>query len=384
MARIYGALDIGTWGVRYAGLRTGGPKPVLENYHEIRFEEGILSGVFAQPKVKIHEIEARLREIAAVVRIPIEGVPVVLPDQFFSMKIVDVPGSSSGGDAGRDYTRWRLKQHLPAALIADCLIECHTIGPVETDQGAVIRVLAVLVKEKFLNSVAEAVISAGVSPTYFDLNSLGVHNLLSHGMASLVVDQPPTGSATVSAAQQVGSPAPAVQQKNESDHCVIHAGHWGCNVLFFGGSKLLFSRLFDRAGVHFTRNTAAFLGIEAFAAEELKKTRQFLPSSSAGIRTAEFDFLGFQEVFGEFLKEIDMTFRSFRSRFPGFEPDRVILSGGSALVPNMNRFLSSLTGSKVDVIDPSSIVHAGGSPPPMDLLVRLAPAIGAALREVIE
>lgn len=381
MARTFGALDIGTWGVRYARLRPGGALPVLESHHEVSSAEGILSGVFAQPEVKCQDLSAVIRQLVSAARVPSDNIPIVLPDQFFSMKIVDVPGSSAGGEAGKDFTRWRLKQHLPAALVDDCIIEYHTIGPVETEDGAMIRVLAVLVKEHFLNSVASAVISAGLTPSYFDLNSLGVHNLLVHGKTDPVPAVLPVPASS-------GQPAPSgdssSQQVPARDHCIVHAGHWGCNVLFFGGGKLLYSRLFDRAGVHFTRNAASFLKIEESRAEELKTTRQFLPESSEGISAPDFDFIGFQEVFGEFLKEIDMTFRSFRSRFPGFEPDRVVLSGGSAMIPNMARFLGRLTGSRTDVVDPSEFVQTSGTAISADLLVRLAPALGAALREVSE
>lgn len=145
------------------------------------------------------------------------------------------------------------------------------------------------------------------------------------------------------------------------------------NIVDEGVVKI--SHSFDTSGNDFTNLIARGLNLEVREAEKLKKERGLLP----------FDSLSAKEAI---LPTIDLILSEMRKISQDFylsenkSPQKVILAGGSALLPGLADYFKKDTDARVEIADPFSDIFC----PPIlaDALKKMGPsyavAVGAALR----
>ncbi|PKK90947.1 MAG: hypothetical protein CVV64_04035 [Candidatus Wallbacteria bacterium HGW-Wallbacteria-1] len=321
------ALDLGTWAIRIGSLSERRDGSVIDMLHETRYDpldDMPLKGVFAQFEVNRDSLQKYTRQILQTAGIKTIEAPVSLPDQFFSVKYLDIPRAYVSDEQSREYLGWRIRELLPSTLASESVMDFQLLGPsLERDGESLNRVMVVLMKEQLVNDLAATMFSAGLNISYLTMNSQDCHNFLDN------VNYSPDHEAEDSVV-------------DEFCDCLLHTGNFGCHLTFISGGVPLYSRLFDRAGFHFTQNLSSVRSIDLCDAGKLKHSDVFISEKIHDYQNSNFDFVDFQHVFAEYLREIDMTFRSFRGKFPDREIRRVIMSGGSSALKGMKDFLGRM------------------------------------------
>jgi type IV pilus assembly protein PilM len=91
---------------------------------------------------------------------------------------------------------------------------------------------------------------------------------------------------------------------------------------------------------------------------------------------------------GEMVGEIRRSLEYFQTRYPDDRVDVVLLFGGTALLPNLDRFLSNELGLRVEVGNPLAHLSARPAHLPAPYLKQVAclltVSVGLALREILE
>jgi type IV pilus assembly protein PilM len=143
-----------------------------------------------------------------------------------------------------------------------------------------------------------------------------------------------------------------------------------CNILEKGNLKI--SHSFNISGNELTEVLSRSMKIDYEKAEELKKIAGLL-----GVEGVEKDVRKIcLPLIDAILAEIKKTFQSFRQR-GGNEVQKIILSGGSALMPGLKEYFSEEFGKEVEIANP----FANISFPPIlgDILKEMAPSYAVAV-----
>jgi type IV pilus assembly protein PilM len=156
---------------------------------------------------------------------------------------------------------------------------------------------------------------------------------------------------------------------------IVDFGARSTNIAIARNGYLNFSRSIPTAGEAFTRAVSQGLGIEAKQAEEYKRTYGLQQASLEGkIRTA------IDPVLRMVSDEIKKAIHYYQSEEKGESPSSIILSGGSAGMPEIASALTKLVGFEVVIgnpfsnvnIDPAAVQYISGYAPFYSVSVGLA------------
>lgn len=166
--------------------------------------------------------------------------------------------------------------------------------------------------------------------------------------------------------------APALQTT-----LVIDFGARSTDISIVKNKELVFSRSIPTAGEAFTRAIAQSLGVRETQAEEYKKTYGMVPGQLEGkVGTA------ITPIFRIIADEIKKAIAFYQSEEKGEMPSSIILSGGTAGLPEISPALTKMLGLEVSIANPFAAIQVEGAT--MNKLLAYAPlysiAVGLALR----
>ncbi|EKE14577.1 MAG: type IV pilus biogenesis ATPase PilM [uncultured bacterium] len=161
---------------------------------------------------------------------------------------------------------------------------------------------------------------------------------------------------------------------------VVDIGAVVTNISIFSEGIPLLNRSIDIGGETITKAIANSLKIDQSRAEQFK--RDFGLSASGGYQESIPKTIEF--VISSILNEIKHVINLFRSR-EGGELEKIILTGGSAFLPNLPEYLSNILNLKVHVGDPwARVIYPLDLKPVLDEIApQMAVAIGLAMRDII-
>lgn len=139
-------------------------------------------------------------------------------------------------------------------------------------------------------------------------------------------------------------------------------------------------RSMSLGGVNFTQALDNVLKVGLEQAELMKPEI----AASGAIETDETGFPKiFQHTMQPLINEIRYTMNLYTTQQKGTHPERIVLTGGSSLLPNLDKFLSRTFNMKVYVGDPWARVWYPENlrPALYDIGTRFAVSVGLALRE---
>ena len=139
----------------------------------------------------------------------------------------------------------------------------------------------------------------------------------------------------------------------------------------------LFHRSLEHGGVPVTKALAPVLDLELESAEQFKKDLVAAP---------ETKFLpAIQAALNPVLNEIKYTFNLWQRQHPGLKLEKVILTGGTSLLPQLSQFLADILAIKVYLGDPwARVIYPEELKPTLDVLgAKMSIAVGLAMREII-
>lgn len=159
---------------------------------------------------------------------------------------------------------------------------------------------------------------------------------------------------------------------------LIDFGAKSTDIAIAKKGKLFFSRSIPTAGDAFTRAVSQSLGVEEQQAEQYKRAYGLSPTQLEGKIKKSLD-----PIFRIVADEIKKAMHFYQSEEKGELPGSVILSGGSAGLPEAASSLTKFLGTEVIVGNPFSKVEV--APEAVSSLSGYAPlyaiAVGLAMRE---
>lgn len=304
-------LSLGTWKLRVLSARFLENKFLVDDMFEVKTPIPLIEGVFASYIINEELLQKTLRKIPKKLRNKIDKI--ILPDQFVTFKYSEINKPVGADENERKYLAWRIKESLPESLTNESVLDYQITEIVENEDIPVGHILSVIIKESFINSLIKIFYENDIYPEHFEVDSINELNLYE-----------------------------SVQRNSSNDYCLMHLGHYCCNMNFVANNRLFFSRVFDRAGFHITENIAKSFKIDFASAEEKKHREKLIPTDQDFYNSKNFSYDFFNTVFNEFFKEIEMTYRSFDGKYHDYKKRELILAGGGASIIGLPEFLSRM------------------------------------------
>lgn len=244
------------------------------------------------------------------------------------MKKISLPKASPRELAGA--IPLEAEHHIPFA-IDDVYLDYQTLG--ETNGGSkggtpkaggeMMDIMLVAVKKAKVDEYLAAVEGAGLRPSVVDVDAFALEN-------QYELNNPERGHEIVALID-------------------IGASVMKTNVIRNGVS--FFARDIAFGGHNYTQAVAQRLGIPLAKAEAAKRGDE-----SQGIKWDDL-VPSLEAVSRELSLEIQRTFDYFASTAESHQIDRIVLSGGCAKLPGIDRFLSSSWGIPVEIAKPFQKIH---------------------------
>lgn len=159
---------------------------------------------------------------------------------------------------------------------------------------------------------------------------------------------------------------------------IVDVGGRMTNISVIKNSIPVLNRSIDTGGANFTQIISQGLKLDWDAAEQFKKDLSTIEQVS--------EFSSFQEVLNSLVHEIKYCFGLYQQENDALEEkiEKVILTGGSSLLPNFDVYLSKALNIKVFVGDPwARTIYPESLKPVLDKIgPKMAVAVGLAMREI--
>ncbi|PKK91805.1 MAG: hypothetical protein CVV64_03850 [Candidatus Wallbacteria bacterium HGW-Wallbacteria-1] len=339
-------LDIGTSAIKVALIKKGSP-PSLGGFAMVPLPEGaIVDGSIADAETVAEFMKEALAQVAG------KGSPVhtALSAQNVIVRFINMPVMSR--DDLDETIKYEAEQYVPYA-IDDVSISFEQLTQVESETGAgQLLILLVVAQKELIGNYMGCLKMAGVVPEVLDVDSLAVLNAL-----HLTIEE-----------QNVVS--------------VIDIGAGTTNISILKEGVLQFNRSIPIAGNNITMVIQNVLKLDFEQAENVK--------IEEGITVEESDENEVSEVVRtiveELASEIRRSFDYYKAQYRESQIDKIILTGGSAKLKNIDLFLANELGIEVEIGDP--LYDLGVDIPDQEelqeKLLELTVAIGLAMRGVFE
>ncbi|MFQ6066447.1 MAG: type IV pilus assembly protein PilM [bacterium] len=269
--------------------------------------------------------------------------------------------------------RWQAEDYIPYSMDQVCLgfdvLDRGFSGKKEEE----IPVILVGVKREAIERHLRLLRQARISPQALDVNTLALFNVF-----------------------QLSNP-------NETDGiALLEVGHRSTSIVLLDKGSPFLIRDVNLAGFHITETMAEEMGTSFMRAEEIKQGYGFMASdeserevySNDGLKEATtkegvdkrlVDHI-IRRSMEALVEEVIHSFEYYSSQREGKPIKKVVLSGGTSQLPNIDKFLSEELGLPVKIISPFAKITCEVKKFPRDYLARVGPmftvALGFALQEV--
>ncbi|HOY65360.1 MAG TPA: pilus assembly protein PilM [Candidatus Ozemobacteraceae bacterium] len=349
----YVAIDIGTSAIKGICLDhvngNVGYKPAALVSEPV--PEGMIGGGFTNPSItNFAGFEALLRRVFAGLRGSRQGCIVGLPDRWVKLHLHDLTLKSGEADSA-EFLRWRMKRDLQVPAGMEVEIDHQLLSVTDTPDGKRCRYLVGMVRRDILDAVSQCLANMRIQLMAFDTSSLGVYNLLE-----------------------------ALRPENAIDRhlMLFHIGHETTVVKCFDDGILRYERVIESAGSEFSRHCADLHPDQAGNIDEYKKNGLLFPTDTPGLLAAIPRRHELTRIFGNWLRELNVTIRFYQEKFKIQKLPRVYLTGGSSLFQGLPEFLSAYAGTPCERFNPLVMLPGfdGGSLPLVGEGPRFAPCLG--------
>lgn len=269
-------------------------------------------------------------------------VAIALPEAQIFTRTVKFPPLTDQEIASA--VKWEAEQYIPIP-IADAIIQHQIIGRKETSVPPEVVVLLVAAPKSLVEPYIRVAQAAGLSVVGVETELIALsRSLAPQNQTVLLVD--------------FGA--------RSTDIAVVKNG------------QLTFTRTIPTAGEAFTRAVAQSLGVEISQAEEYKRTYGLSGSQLEGKIKIALD-----PIFRVVVEEMKKAIHFYQSEEKEEAPKSIILSGGTAGMPEAISLLSKMMGLEVVIGNPFAKIAV--DPEAAKSLASFAPlysiAVGLAMRE---
>ena len=279
-------------------------------------------------------------------------VGIAISGQMAFPRFAAIP-AAGGAEKFEQMVRYEIEQNVPFP-IDEIVCDRQVLGDTESGDKSVMIVAA---KVDQVEALTSAVAAAGFSPTLVDVAPFAITNALRHAIGD-------DGSCGV----------------------LLDIGSKTTSLVIIEGDKL-YNRSIPVAGNAVTKEIASALGCTAEQAEQLKLEKGYV--SLGGVTEDEDEVAdriakACRAVMTRLNAEISRSINFYRSQQGGSAPTRLFLTGGSALLPQVDAFFQDALQIEVAFFNPFEFLAVG---PKVDAAaieadgVQIAATAGLALHE---
>jgi len=304
-------LDIGTKTIKVAEVKDEGGKMTLVGAGVIGYNGPDVSHI--QDDKQLGELAVIIKKLFSSAKISSKDVAISLPESQVFTRPVVYPLLTDQEIASA--IKWEAEQYIPIP-IAEAIVQHTVVERRENTTPPGVLVLLVASPRVLVEKYIKLATMAG-------LNCIAVETELISLTRAL---------------------APANQTA-----MILDFGSSSTDIAITKGGQLVFSRSIPTAGETLTRAVAQALGTSVTQAEEYKRTYGFDTAKLEGKVAAS---LG--AIFRIITEEIKKSVSYYQSEEKGEAPSSIILSGGSAGLPDVVSTLAKSTGIEVIIGNPFS------------------------------
>ncbi|NLI75065.1 MAG: pilus assembly protein PilM [Candidatus Riflebacteria bacterium] len=351
------AIDIGTHALKAMSVAPGpgGQGFSVTDAIHLPLPTGLITGGFTNPVItSLPEFTAQVKRLLGQVRSHKEGCFLGLPDRWVKLHLVDLV-LKPHELASPEYLSWRLRKTLNLPDGLDVIIDHQILSSTVTEDGLACQLMAAAVRRDLLVTLSTMLADLNVELMAVDTSSLGVYNLMED-----------------------------LHPENSLDRNLImcHIGHETTVVRFFHSGTITYERIIEVAGEEFSRLFGEVEHLDFPQAQIFKAKRTFFPQTAEEILAQVGNRELIRRVFGNWLRELNVTFRFYQDKFKVMRLPRIYLTGGSALLAGLPEFLSDFFETTCERFNPVASIP---SPQPIDPAVTaqgvlFAPALGLLAR----
>ncbi|HNV69703.1 MAG TPA: pilus assembly protein PilM [Candidatus Ozemobacteraceae bacterium] len=354
----YAALDLGTYSAKLLALQSAdGYTYEISDLHESVLPTGMISGGFTNSMISDQDkFEITLSQLLGKLSRRKAGLIVGLPDRWVKLHLVALQVRAEELES-RDYLNWRLQKAIGSAdKSAELMTDCQVLSTREEGNLLAVKCLVGQVRKEPVEALSQILMRLKIPVVAFDTSTLGVFNLLEETHPDLTIDR---------------------------DLIMCHIGHETTVVKAFEQGILRYERVIEVGGEAFTSLLAEAenLSLELAGAEKLK--RAFFPMTREEMVRQIAQRHLFEKVFGNWLRELTVTFRFYQDKFKVLKIPHLYLSGGSSLFEGLPEFLSEFFETTCRRFNP--LKELSSSPQPgVDFRTQgpvFAPALGLLVTE---
>ncbi|MCX7919236.1 MAG: pilus assembly protein PilM [bacterium] len=279
--------------------------------------------------------------------------------------------------------RWQIEEHIPYRL-DDINLDYHKLGVSQKEGSKKIDVLLVAARKDFVNERINLLQSIGLNTAVIDVDAFAVFNCFEANYDA----------------------------KQDEVIALVNIGAQSTNIIIAQNNISVFARDISQAGNNITQQLASKMGISFADAEKIKKEEGvILPAAasegkeeSSDIKVAIRETV--EKITGESLSadqrvrqisdiirvplqnlvtEIRRTLQFFEHQPYGKPVNRIVLSGGSAKLKNIDSFIQDRLGLPTEIFNPLAKINttkvAIGNNELNALAPSLAVGVGLAIRQ---
>lgn len=235
----------------------------------------------------------------------------------------------------------------------------HILSEIVEDGQKKMETVLVAAKKELVGQRLDALTGAGLTPTIIDVDSFALENV------DEKLRDPKAAGATL----------------------YLNIGHSVTNLSIVEAGVTRVVRDVFISGVTVTKAVMKAFQCDAVRAEELKRSRGVFvdpAEKEKALADGDRDGLGVSQAAGQVARdlvaEVHRSVDFYLSQGPDRSISRIVISGGTARLKNLDKHLAQELKVPVSVLNPFSFVK-GGEQVPEDLAPSFAVAVGLALRQ---
>jgi type IV pilus assembly protein PilM len=334
-------LDIGSSAVKAVELQPHGSKFRLSSFGYAELpSEAIVQGSF----MNAPEIARAIGEACAMLRTRTRAVATSVSGHSVIVKRISLPSQTR--DELDETIRWEAEQYIPFDIN-----EVNIDHQVLQEDGAdgQMDVLLVAVKKDLIDDYQSAITDAGYTLKVMDVDAFAVGNAYEHCY------QPEDGDVTA----------------------LVDIGASVINMNVMAGSVPVFTRDITTGGNQYTEEIQKTLNISFDEAERIKLGGRRGEVSKDVVPQEVQEAM--REVSEQLVGEVQRSLDFYRATTSSSRVDRLLLCGGAASAPGLDRLFEERLGIKVEVVDPFRRIEIGSGAGDEDRIRELGPSLCVAL-----
>ncbi len=303
------ALDIGTYSIKAIRAKTGS-KVEVERVVEVFNESGI---ALPTDDASVSKLGQMIDSVLGDNDLPRTDIRISLPETVISTKVISIPPLSDAELASA--IGWQAEQHIPIPP-EELSLEYQVLYKPKKGEDAQMRVLLIGTRKRMVERYVGMFNEIGVEPTLLETHMISIVRSLQFS-----VEDPTTLIA------HIGS--------SNMNLAIVHAGELQFVISHMNGGQML------------TKALESAIGLDSAQAEQYKRSYGLDGSQFQGkVKDALLPPVNM------LLTEIRKSVQFFVNQHPQETVQRIVLSGGSAMLPSLVQHITNELGVEVLIASP--------------------------------